>query len=81
MRLADQEINISEPLLYQPILETLSNAAIVSGQLEHQLIAGEWMGEVMTISSAASFDVPEIELLSEDELAHVINHLSQTRTL
>ena len=81
VRLADQEINISEPLLHQPIVETVSNAALVSGQLEHQLIAGGGLGEIMTISSAASFDVPEVELLSEDELTHVINHLSQMRTL
>jgi len=81
VRLADQEINMSEPLLHQPIVETASNADLVSRHLGHQLIAGEGTAEDATVFSGAGIDVPEIELLSDDEVTSVIDHLNQTRTL
>ena len=79
--MADQEINMSEPLLHQPIVETASNADLVSRHLGHQLMAGGGAAEDASISSTAGIDVPEIELLSDEEVTSVIDYLNQTRTL
>ncbi|MCX6139192.1 MAG: zf-HC2 domain-containing protein [Ignavibacteriales bacterium] len=79
VRLTDLETTLSESLAHQPILDATPNAALVTGHLEHQLLAEGTSFDSYSVTSGSDESV--IETLSDDEVTNVIDHLSQTKTL